>query len=184
MASSSPASLRSTCAWKRAAWSSGSFSSEKPLASLAARHEELEAVGHERIGIVGARQRRYLGRIVVDEGRDPAASARPSARRSAPAACRRHQPCRSSALRCRRTSRAGTRHRAVARARCPDCCATIGSSMVTRRNGVAEIVARVPGSCTWRVPSFTTSHQRREQLLGEIHQVAVSPRRPSRAPSS
>jgi hypothetical protein len=31
MASSSPASLAATWAWKRAAWSSASFSSEKPL---------------------------------------------------------------------------------------------------------------------------------------------------------
>jgi hypothetical protein len=32
MASSSPASLAFACSRKRAAWSSGSFSSEKPLA--------------------------------------------------------------------------------------------------------------------------------------------------------
>ena len=32
IASSSPASLLATCAWKRAAWSSASFNSEKPLA--------------------------------------------------------------------------------------------------------------------------------------------------------
>src|SRR6478736_4832481 len=33
MASSSPPSFAATCAWKRAAWSSGSLSSEKPLAN-------------------------------------------------------------------------------------------------------------------------------------------------------
>ena len=60
----------STCAWKRAAWSSGSLSSEKPLAISRAADEELEAVGDARIACRCARDSGDTSAgIVGDEGR-------------------------------------------------------------------------------------------------------------------
>ena len=41
----------------------------EPVRKLAPADEELEAIGHERIGVVAARERRHLGGILRDEHR-------------------------------------------------------------------------------------------------------------------
>src|ERR1044072_7300737 len=98
MAFWSPASLGFACSRKRAAWSSGSFSSEKPLAisfgstkrskrstihwvlwvrgagrrrCVCARRRvdaKLEAIDDSRVLVVAAGERRDLGREFRDEG--------------------------------------------------------------------------------------------------------------------
>ena len=59
----------SASAWKRSAWSTGSFSSRVGVGELAAGDDQLEALGQRRVVAVGAGQRRDLARVVDHEGR-------------------------------------------------------------------------------------------------------------------
>ena len=60
--------LGATWPLKRAAWSSASLSSREAVAELTAGDVELEALGDSGPLVVGARQRRDLGRVLHDEG--------------------------------------------------------------------------------------------------------------------